>query len=674
MRALKWVGLAVLVLLTVLVLFVVFGLGTLKGPITKAVSNASGRELVIEGDLKPVWTWVHPRFRAEKVRYANPDWADEDWMFQADAVEVSVRLLPLLLGRVVLPEVHLERPNVSLLIDADGRKNWLLERDQQKEGEGSRISVQLLTFDHGRLRFADAGRDIDLENQLSTDADGVSFESKGKYKGMQTSVKGRGGPVLGLKDIDDPYPVDASGKIGDTAVKVKGNITNVAQLSALDLDIDLQGRTLSELYDVIGIAFPETSPYKTRGRLVKGDNMIAYEKFTGTVGESDIAGTLRFDLGGKRAFMQGQLDSKVLNLADLGPLVGTDQPKESGVLPDMPFDSDRWDSIDADVKINAGSIKRPKALPLEKLATRIQMRDKVLTLEPFTVSVAGGVISGTIKMDGQKDPIAATTALRVKDLQLPKLFPTLEKNQSSIGDINGLIELAGRGDSVGQMLGAADGKVGIYMDGGKISRFMMELVALDLWGVAKVKLQGDEAIDVRCAIADFSVKDGVMNTNAFVFDTSVVNVGGSGTINLKSEQMDLKLDPEPKDRSIASLNSPLFIRGTFGEPKFAPEWKRIGAKSVGAVVMGVLNPLLAVLPLMNEGKDKDSPCAQLVADATKSTKAPKEKQQQAQAKAEKEKAEQPEKDRKKEEKRERRESSAVGATREKKGAPASADR
>jgi len=670
MRALKWVGLAVLVLLTALVLFVVFGLGTLKGPITKAVSNATGRELVIDGRLKPVWSWVHPRFRAEKVRYANPDWADEDWMLQADAVEVTVRVLPLLAGRVVLPEVHLERPNIDLEMDEDGRKNWVLG-DQKKEG-GSRVSLQQLTFDHARLRFADAGRDIDLENQLSTEADGVAFESKGKYKGLESNVKGRGGPVLGLKDADTPYPLDAGGKIGDTAVKVKGTLTNVAQLSGLDLAIDLQGKTLSELYDVIGIAFPETSPYKTKGRLVKGDNRIAYEKFSGTVGESDISGTLNFDLGGKRPFMKGELNSKLLNLADLGPLVGTDQRKESGVLPDMPFDSDRWDSIDADVKLQAGSIQRPKALPLEKLATRIQMRDKVLSLEPFTVSVAGGVISGTIKMDGQKDPIAATTALRVKDLQLPKLFPTMEKNQGSIGDINGLIELAGNGDSVAQMLGSANGKVGLFMDGGKISRFMMELVALDVWGAAKVKLEGDEPVDIRCAIADFTAKDGVLNTNVFVFDTQVVNVGGEGTVNLKSEQMGLKLNPEPKNRSIASLNSPLFIRGTFGEPKFSVEWKRVGAKGIAATVMGLLSPALAVLPLLKEGANKDSPCAQLIADATKSTKAPKEKQQQAADKAVKEKADLAKQDDKK--KKKKQPDSAVGATRKPQGAPAASEK
>src|SRR4051812_387429 len=619
MRALKWTGGLILALLIALALFIAFGLSTLKGPITRAVSNASGRELRIEGTFKPVWSWVHPRFRAEKVSYANPDWASEDYMFQADAVEVSVELLPLLYGRVILPEVHLQRPIIDLEIDADGRKNWLLTQDQHKEG-GSRISIQALTFDDARLTYADDIRDISLDSQLATTAEGVKFKTKGTYHGLPATAEGTGGQVLALKDADQPYPLDATAKVGGTAIKAKGTLTNVAQLSALDLAIELKGRTMSELYDVIGIAFPETTPYTTRGRLVKGENMIAYQKFTGTVGESDIAGSLQFDLGGKRAFMHGTIDSRLLNLAALGPLVGTDQPKDEGVLPDMPFDSDRWDSIDADVRIKAGSIKRPKQLPLEHLNTRIVMRDKVLKLDPLEFGLAGGTIVGTVRMDGQKEPIAGDVALRVKDLELPKFFPTIKEGQASFGDINGLIELTGRGDTVSELLGNSNGKVGLYLDGGKISRFMMELVAMDIWGVARVKLKGDEPVDIRCAIADFGVKDGMMNTNAFVFDTTVVDVEGTGNVNLKSEQMDLTLNPHPKDHTVASLNSPLYIKGTFGAPKVAPDWKKMGARGVGAVAMGILSPFLAVLPLMQEGKNKESPCQALIAEATKSAK------------------------------------------------------
>ena len=84
----------------------------------------------------------------------------------------------------------------------------------------------------------------------------------------------------------------------------------------------------------------------------------------------------------------------------------------------------------------------------------------------------------------------------------------------------------------------------------------------------------------------------------------MVNVEGDGSVNLKSEQLDLKLDPHPKDRSIASLNSPLYVRGTFGAPKVAPDWKRLGTKGVGALAMGLLNPLLAVLPLSRKARTR----------------------------------------------------------------------
>jgi AsmA protein len=210
--------------------------------------------------------------------------------------------------------------------------------------------------------------------------------------------------------------------------------------------------------------------------------------------------------------------------------------------------------------------------------------------------------------------------MRVQHLQLAKMFPTVKQAQGSIGDLNGLVELSGTGDSVGKLLGSANGKIGVFMDGGKISRFMMELVALDVWDAVRVKLKGDEEVEIRCAIADFGVKGGMMQTNAFVFDTAVVNVGGSGTVNLKTEEMDLTLRPQPKDRSLASLKSPLYIRGTFSQPDIGPDMGRLAAKGAGAIVMGILNPLLAILPLMEEGKGKDSPCGQLIAQATKSTK------------------------------------------------------
>ena len=443
------------------------------------------------------------------------------------------------------------------------------------------------------------------------------FAVVGTYQGLDLSASGHSGPVLSLRDESSPFPLKAEAKIGDTQVKVDGTITGLVGLKAIDTRVSVSGKTMEELYWIVNVALPSTKPYSTTGHLTRKGTLVRYDDFTGKVGGSDIAGSLQVDTGGKRPVMQGDLQSKVVDLVDLGVIVGTDEPKEDGVLPDKPFDPARWDSVDADVRIKAGTIRRPEPLPLQNLSARIQMKDRVLTLNPLEFGIAGGKFAGPVTLDGRKETIRADLQMRVQKLQLGQLFPTIQSNNASVGDIGGLVELKGTGNSVAQMLGSSNGKIGFFMDGGQISKFMMELVAMDVWGVAKVKLQGDKPVDVRCAVADFNVQNGVMNTNAFVFDTAIVKVEGGGTINLKNEEMDLKLNPRPKDSSVASLNSPVYVRGTFGHPKPMPDVPRLAAKGVGAVLMGIINPLLAVLPLVKEGKGEDSPCNQLMAEATK---------------------------------------------------------
>src|SRR6185436_603166 len=109
MRVLRWTAAVVAVFLVAGILFLFFGLNTLKGPIARAVEKATGRELVIEGDITPAWDWVHPRFRLGKVTFANPDWAKEKYLLQAESIELTVAVMPFLAGRVTLPHVHLER-------------------------------------------------------------------------------------------------------------------------------------------------------------------------------------------------------------------------------------------------------------------------------------------------------------------------------------------------------------------------------------------------------------------------------------------------------------------------------------------------------------------------------------------------------------------------------------
>src|SRR3954470_23974220 len=100
MRVLRWTAAVVAILFVALVLFLFFGLNTLRGPISRAVGNATGRELIIQ-EIKPNWTWVHPSIRAEGVTFANPDWAKEKYLLKAQSVVVTLSAFPLVAGRVV---------------------------------------------------------------------------------------------------------------------------------------------------------------------------------------------------------------------------------------------------------------------------------------------------------------------------------------------------------------------------------------------------------------------------------------------------------------------------------------------------------------------------------------------------------------------------------------------
>ena len=285
------------------------------------------------------------------------------------------------------------------------------------------------------------------------------------------------------------------------------------------------------------------------------------------------------------------------------------------VLPDTPFKTDRWDSVDAEVTLKARTIRRAKELPLENLVTHLSLRDSVLRLDPLTVGVAGGHINAVISLDGQKDPIQQHARVRAGKLLIAKLFPTVELNKTSIGEVNGEFDLAGKGNSVGSMLSSSNGKVGLVVASGEISKMMMEKVGLHLWEILELKVTGDKLVKLRCGVADFEVKKGTMHADALILDTEVTTIVGTGSIDLGQERLDLTLNQKTKYTSPVALRSPIYVRGSFARPEVGVDKGRVAERTLGAIALGIVNPLLALLPLIDAGPGRDSDCAQLVRDA-----------------------------------------------------------
>jgi uncharacterized protein involved in outer membrane biogenesis len=642
---LKWLAVFLLAVPAAAMAFVaIFGWNWARGPIERATTERTGRQLVIAGDLKVGLAWPAPRIRAAGVSFANPAWAREKQMVAAEEVDFTVDLLQLLRGRLALPEVALKRPVVFLELAPDGRKTWLLDADQSDET--ARVPIGRLTLDDGRLGYDDAKLKTSIRAEISTrdskatgaTAGGVVFSAKGLYKGLALAARGSGGSVLALHDASAPYPLEVEATVGRTALKAEGTITSLLTFSAMDMRLALRGDSLALLTPLFGIAFPDSNPYTSAGRVLHEGQTWRYEKFSGRVGKSDLAGTLQVDAGGARPSMRGELASQVLEFSDLGPLIGTSGKAPAAApaaatraaaapatpaagapaaraLPDIPFKTDGWDSVDADVTLRAKTFVRARQLPLENLVVRLKLENSLLVLDPVDFGVAGGHLKGVISLDGRQKPIQARARIGARKVDLAKLFPSIKLAKTSIGQINGDLDLAGRGDSVGRMLAASDGSVRLVLENGEISRLLMEQIGLHVLEVVHLKLAGDKAVKLRCAVADFSVKRGVMQANALVLDTEVSTIAGTGSIDLAREKLDLTFVPKTRSTSPVALRTPIYITGSFSRPDIGLDKSRIAARSAGAILLGIVNPLLALIPLVEMGPGVRSECARLIQEA-----------------------------------------------------------
>ncbi|MFC6518489.1 AsmA family protein [Undibacterium arcticum] len=661
--ALSGIGVLIAMVLICVAILLTFDWNRAKPWLNARVSDATGRPFAINGDLALSWQrqgqyggwrdWIPwPYLVAHELQLGNPDWMQAAAPGQprtnmAELKELTFSLNPwaLLQKKIVIPTLTLDGPTLVLVRDKDGKNNWTF---QQNQASAWQLELQQLVLRKGAVQLTDAVRKLDLKADISTleqsvDSYGIGWQASGSFNGAPVKGAGKAGAVLSLQNQTLPYPLQAEVQVGKTHIALQGTLTKPSQLAALDLRLKLAGASMAQLYPLTGIVLPETPPFATEGRLhgtlnSRGGDWI-YEKFSGKMGSSDLAGTLEYRSKNPpdqpRPLLKGTVTSKLLQFADLAPLIGADsnaskarrdapplQPADK-VLPVEPFKTERWDSIDADVQFSGNKILRGKNLPIDTLSTTLHLRDGVLALEPLNFGIAGGHLTSQIRLDGRGHPLKAQIKMSARHLKLKQLLPTLPQMKTSFGELNGDASLSGTGNSVATILGSSNGEVKALMDQGTISKFLLEEMGLNIGNVVLTKLFGDKQVEINCMASDFAVTDGLMQARTFIVDTAESSITVSGQVNLKQERLDLTINPENKRLRVITLRSPLYVRGSFKQPDVSVDKGVLALRAGGVVALGVVAPVAAaLLPLIDLGPGKDSPCAKLLSEVSSKPQAP----------------------------------------------------
>src|SRR5713226_9874035 len=348
-----------------------------KRYLSVAVSKATGRKLIIDGDLKVNLGWIS-RVRASQIRFENASWSRHPQMAEIGVLDLQVDLRQLLKWRFVLPTVSVSQVKVFLEKNTEGAANWDFGGPATTPVPEKRTQVPViekLIVEDGILVFTNQETNTQLELKLTqAEAGGfweqpVRLKAQGYYQKLPMTLSLDGGSYQNLRNSKEPFPLQINLSAGKLKAKIDGNLTEPLAMKGEDVTLDIQGDDMANLFPLIRLVFPSTPPYRLKGHLNHAGNVWSFSNFSGRVGDSDLSGEIRVDTGGERNAMKADLVSNLLDFKDLQGFIGGKPGKDKNetaqveqkkpasadesdrIFPDEHYDLERLNAMDADVRL-----------------------------------------------------------------------------------------------------------------------------------------------------------------------------------------------------------------------------------------------------------------------------------------------------------------------------------
>ncbi len=284
-RALR-IGLVIIAIVIVLVIgagavFVLtFNPNELKPRIIAAVKQATGRDLVLQGNIG-LRLSLRPTAEVSGVSLSNAPGFSPPEMATLQTLYLQLAVLPLLRHRIEINRLVLVQPEIHLQTNAQGKSNWgftpqatapaVVSTRASQKSTPTRLSVAAVEIINGVVTYRDdrTGRTTTLSIQQFTSTAAspgapLHINLDADYDGTGFSLAGIVGSLARLQDPSSttPWPLDvtltaAAAKVGVNgtlthplqgrgyALTVQGSVPNLAALAKL-----VPGKNLPPLQDL----------------------------------------------------------------------------------------------------------------------------------------------------------------------------------------------------------------------------------------------------------------------------------------------------------------------------------------------------------------------------------------------------------------------------------------
>ncbi len=575
---------------------VVLGLGTFVAafdwnwfkPLVERYFSAGSGRVVRADDLSLGFSDnFEPEVRLRGVYVQNIDWASTP---EPMAVAGEVRFQfawsglwqrPRRIRRLTLidAQVNLERL-------ADGRRNWRL-RNAEDTAPG-RVQILALEARRSRIRFIHRGQNLDVTMAAHPPAapaplvagDPVTsqVDFKGSWNGRPFDGEALTGNLITFQHTGQWVPVRGQLRTGTTRIDIEGRVADLFKLSQVDAELRARGPSLSALNSFLGVQLPATVPYTLTAQLTKDQREFTFVKLDAELGKTDLAGELHYDASGTTPRLDATLQSRRADLADLGTLVRT-RPGVAGagahpsagapperLLSNTSLGAAGLRGLTAEVDLRVRELHVGALPPMQNLRLHATVDAGVLDVKPLQFGWAGGKVNATLGLDASGEVPAGKADVSWQKLRLEDLLPPQEEAKRVTGPLSGRFVFRGQGASAAALAQGGTGQLTLQLASGSLPNKLEAKLGLDGGKWLRSLFAGTQPVAIHCGELVAELRGGRVRSRQLVLETAQTRLVGVGTVDLRDEQFELWLDPQPKKTALLALSSVIRVRGGLALP------------------------------------------------------------------------------------------------------------
>lgn len=586
----------------------------IKDEVVAQVKAATGRDLTIAGKVS-VSAFPSLGVEVNNVALSNPTGFSTKDLVRLGALDVKLKLMPLLSGRVEVDSFVLVDPVITLEVDRKGKANWVFDAPAAKpaakaetgkeaapaaSGGGSGLGDIVLgdvRIQNGKLSYVDgpAGtrEDVDSINLA------VSLKSLDDPLSVKGAVTWRAKAIdLGLNVAKPRALIDGKSSAADIMVNAetvklsfKGDASGGAVPGAKGaLEVSVPSiRNLAQWATGKPLALEGSGlgPFSLTGQLAAQGAKVALSQANISLDAIKAKGDFSVDAGGARPALKGKLDVEALDLNPyLPPEKTAGQGGGSAAPAGKPAKSD-WsdDAIDAsglkaadvDFALSVGSLT-VKKIKVGKSALHVVLANGRLTADLAELALYKGAGKGRVVLDGSQPGIGLDAAFTLKGLQAEPFLTDAADFTRLEGTGNFDIAVAGRGRTERQLVSSLDGKGAVsFLDGAIKGINLAEMVR----NVTSAFTGGGNAqkTDFAELGGTFTITDGIVRNQDLALKSPLLRVEGKGSVELPPRTVHYRVEP----KAVASLEGqggksdvggiqvPVIVEGPWDNLSYRPD-------------------------------------------------------------------------------------------------------